>query len=263
MLDNWTKQKGKTMTELLTKHSGYRKLNTFTYASIIQIATWRFCRTFLNRKNDPCGRQFDQMTQAARSGRANIVEGSERSATSKSTEMRLTDVAKASLGELKSDFEFWLLSQKKLPWKKSSPDVAGIRNIQLDPNTPIMTNDLHESDKYILSQYDKFSFWLDSDNAETVANAMLILLSRVLYMLEKQITAQGESFKQEGGFRERLNTVRIEEKDKNIPEDAPTCPECGKQMRKCIAKAGTNAGNPFWGCLGFPDCKGVRSFEQP
>ena len=55
------------------------------------------------------------MTQAARSGRANIVEGSERSATSKSTEMRLTDVAKASLGELKSDFEFWLLSQKKLP----------------------------------------------------------------------------------------------------------------------------------------------------
>ncbi len=248
------------MTELLTKHGGYRKLNTFTYASIIQIATWRFCRTFLNRKNDPCGRQFDQMTQAARSGRANIVEGSERSATSKSTEMLLTDVAKASIGELKSDFEFWLLSQKKLPWEKSSSDVSGILNIQLDQNTSIRENDLHESDKYILAQYEKFSFWLDSENSETVANAMLILLSRVLYMLDKQLAAQGESFRQDGGFRERMNTVRIEEKDKNIPEDAPICPECGKMMRKCIAKAGQNAGNPFWGCSGFPDCKGIINF---
>jgi four helix bundle suffix protein len=202
------------------------------------------------------------MTQAGRSGRANIVEGSERSATSKGTEIRLTDVAKASLGELKSDFEFWLLAQKKLPWKKSSPDVDAIRKIHLDSNTSITANDLHESSKYIISQYEKFSSWLDSDNAETVANALLILLSRTLYMLEKQITAQGESFKQEGGFRERMNTVRIEEKDKNIPKDAPTCPECGKKMRKCIAKAGQNAGKPFWGCSGFPDCKGIRNFDN-
>jgi restriction system protein len=205
--------------------------------------------------------QPDQMTQAARSGRANIVEGSERSATSKSTEMRLTDVAKASLGELKSDFEFWLLSQKKLPWKQSSTDLSAIRNIQLDPNSSIMANDLHEADKYILAQYAKFSFWLESDNPETVANAMLILLSRVLYILQKQITTQGEAFKQEGGFRERMNTVRIEERDKKIPTDAPTCPECGKKMRKCIAKAGQNAGNPFWGCTGFPDCKGIKNCE--
>jgi len=80
-------------------------------------------------------------------------------------------------------------------------------------------------------------------------------------MLDKQLVAQGESFKQDGGFRERMNTVRIEERDKEIPENAPTCPECGKKMRKCIAKAGTNAGNPFWGCSGFPDCKGIRKFE--
>jgi hypothetical protein len=59
----------------IKKSGGYRKLNSFTYASIIQLATWRFCNTFLNKNNDPCGRQFDQMTQAARSGRANIVEG--------------------------------------------------------------------------------------------------------------------------------------------------------------------------------------------
>ena len=83
----------------MKKSGGYRTLNTFTYASIIQLATWRFCNTFLNKDNDPCGRQFDQMTQAARSGRANIIEGSERAGTSNTTEMRLTDVARASLGD--------------------------------------------------------------------------------------------------------------------------------------------------------------------
>jgi len=60
---------------LFDKHGGYRKLDSFTLATVIQLGTWRFC--------DPCGRQFDQMTQAARSGRANIMEGSERAATSK------------------------------------------------------------------------------------------------------------------------------------------------------------------------------------
>ena len=55
---------------LFDKHGGYRKLDSFTLATVIQLGTWRFCEKFLNRTNDPCGRQFDQMTQAARSGRA-------------------------------------------------------------------------------------------------------------------------------------------------------------------------------------------------
>jgi hypothetical protein len=77
-----SKQKEQTMN-LFAKHGGYRKLDSFTLATVIQLGTWRFCERFLDRKNDPCGRQFDQMTQAARSGRANIVEGSERAGTSR------------------------------------------------------------------------------------------------------------------------------------------------------------------------------------
>ena len=90
---------------IFSKSGGYRKLHSFTLASIVQLGTLRFCEKFLNQKNAPRGRQFDQMTQAARSGRANIIEGSERSSTSKETEMKLTDVARASLGELRGDYE--------------------------------------------------------------------------------------------------------------------------------------------------------------
>jgi four helix bundle protein len=90
---------------LFDKHGGYRKLDSFTLASVVQLGTWRFCEAFLNRRNDPGGRHFDQMTQAARSGRANLTEGSERAATSRETEMKLTDVARASLAELKAQGE--------------------------------------------------------------------------------------------------------------------------------------------------------------
>ena len=90
------------MSELFDKHGGFRKLHSFTLATIVQLETLRFCRRFFTFDHreantkfyDPKGRQYDQMTQAARSGRQNIIEGSERSATSKDTEMKLTDVAR-------------------------------------------------------------------------------------------------------------------------------------------------------------------------
>ena len=98
------------MPELFDKRGGFRKLHTFTLSTIVQLETLRFCRRFITHDHreaatkfyDPKGRQYDQMTQAARSGRQNIIEGSERSATSKDTEMKLTDVARASLTIQKS-----------------------------------------------------------------------------------------------------------------------------------------------------------------
>jgi restriction system protein len=110
-------QKGAAMPELFDKRGGFRRLHTFTLATIIQLETLRFCRCFITHNPreagtkfyDPKGRQYDQMIQAARSGRPNIIEGSERSATSKDTEMKLTDVARASLSELRGDYEIWTL----------------------------------------------------------------------------------------------------------------------------------------------------------
>jgi restriction system protein len=249
---------------LFRKSGGYRKLDSFTIASIVQLATWRFCTTFLNRRNDPTGRQFDQMTQAARSGRVNIAEGSERASTSTETEMKLTDVARASLAELKNDYEFWLLSRRKLPWKVPSPEACEVLDLRLDPNPLGEGDGLHEASAYLLAQYDKFAHWLDSDDPDLVANALLLLIGRTLNMLGRQKEAQGEAFRQEGGFRERLTAARLETRDEQQAEaGAPACPECGKPMRQRLAKAGKKAGKPFWGCPGFPECKGTREIDAP
>ncbi|TVS17410.1 MAG: four helix bundle protein, partial [Planctomycetaceae bacterium] len=119
------------MAELFDKRGGFRRLHSFTLATIVQVETLRFCRRFLTFDHreagpkfyDPKGRQYDQMTQAARSGRQNIIEGSERSATSKDTEMKLTDVARASLSELRGDYEILILDRNQLPWSAHSPEA--------------------------------------------------------------------------------------------------------------------------------------------
>ena len=238
------------MASIFGKSGGYRKLNSFAFATIIQLGTLRFCRKFLNRTNDPCGRQYDQMTQAARSGRANIMEGSGRSATSKESEMKFTDVAKASLGELRGDYEMWLFDLGEAPWKGSSAEARAVASVDLD-KVEFGEDSQHESAVYLLAQAKKFAPWLESGNSATVANAMLILIKRAIAALSRQLEAQGEVFREEGGFREKLTEIRVEARAKK--EDAPECPVCGKYMKKRNSARG-----PFWGCTGYPECKGTR-----
>jgi four helix bundle suffix protein len=176
-------------------------------ATIIQLETLRFCRRFITQDPreadakfyDPKGRQYDQMTQAARSGRQNIIEGSERAATSKDTEMKLTDVGRASLSELRGDYGIWLLDRGELPWSVHSPEARAINAISLDDAT--FTDDMvHESAKHALEQREKYARWLDPDDHMTVANAMLLIIGRALNMLKSQIEAQGRAFEESGGF---------------------------------------------------------------
>jgi len=247
------------MPELLDKHGGFRRLHSFTLATIIQIETLRFCRRFLTYDGretgrkfyDPKGRQYDQMTQAARSGRQNIIEGSERSATSKDTEMRLTDVARASLSELRGDYEIVILDRILLPWSVHCHQAKAVNAISLAP-APFADDMVHESARHALQQRKKYARWLDADDAVVVANAMLIIIGRALNMLKSQIEAQGKAFEQTGGFRERLTAKRIEAREKNRPP-SPQCPLCGKPMRQRKSAKGD-----FWGCSTFPDCKGTR-----
>lgn len=247
------------MPDLFDKRGGFRKLHTFTLATIVQLDTLRFCRRFLTsdpreagtRFYDPKGRQYDQMTQAARSGRQNIIEGSERSATSKDTEMKLTDVARASLSELRGDYEIFILDRGQLPWSVHSPEAQAINAISLD-QAPFADDMVHESAKHALEQRKKYSRWLDADDAVVVANAMLIIIGRALNMLKSQIEAQGQAFEETGGFSERLTAKRIEAREKERPA-SPDCPQCGKPMRRRQSARGD-----FWGCSAFPDCKGTR-----
>lgn len=109
----------------------------------------------LNRKNDPCGRQYDQMTQAARSVPANIAEGGSRHYTSRETEMKLTDVARASLAELGNDFLNWLLLGENVPWSVKSEEHLAVTAVKLD--RPTYKDDVqHLSSIHILAQKRKF-----------------------------------------------------------------------------------------------------------
>ncbi|MBR4537111.1 MAG: four helix bundle suffix domain-containing protein [Bacteroidales bacterium] len=241
---------------------GYFWLDTWVLSNIIQLGTQDFCRKFLNRNNDPCGRQYDQMTQAARSGQANIAEGNSRHNTSKETEMKLTDVARASLAELAGDYTNWLLCNETVPWSNTSQNHIAVRNTFLD--RPTYTSDVqHLSGLHILTQKHKFDKWLASEDSILAANCLLILCNRLILMLNKQIANQLETFKQKGGFSEALTAERLTFRtQQSLENKAPNCPKCGKPMIKRMAKRGQNAGNAFWSCSDYPQCNGTKSVGE-
>ena len=244
----------------INRHA-YFWLNTWVMANVIQLGTQEFCKRFLNLKNDPCGRQFDQMTQAARSGVANIAEGTSRHATSRETEMKLTDVARASLAELGNDYLNWLLQNDKAPWSNKDKEYLQVSRIQFD--MPEYSDDvLYQSALHILAQKHKFDTWLNSDDSIVAARCLLVLCERLTIMLRKQIENQLDVFTEEGGFTEALTAERLNHrKQESISEDAPVCPKCGKPMIKRMAKKGVNSGQEFWSCSGYPDCNGTRKME--
>jgi four helix bundle protein len=165
---------------------GYYWLDTWVLANVIQLATQDFCTRFLNHTNDPGGRQYDQMTQAARSAPANIAEGNSRHSTSKETEMKLTDVARATLSELANDYLNWLLQHEELPWSVKSDIYCKVSNTHLDK--PLYKDDVqYLSSQHILVQKHKFDEWLEAKNSIMAANCLLVLCNRLIMMLRKQV----------------------------------------------------------------------------
>jgi len=238
---------------LIRKHGGFRKLTSFMMSTIVYYGTVSFCRRFVKSS-----RQSDQMTQAARSGRQNIAEGSERAGTSSETEIQLTDVARASLVELLLDLEDFLLLQDILPWSEESAEAKAVSAVQVDRFD--FSGDIsHAFGKQVLVEKAKFARWLDADDPVIVANALINLCHRTLYFLRRQVDALGQRFLDEGGFKEHMRRCREETRAKAV--DAPECPSCGKPMRQCTAKTGPKTGQPFWGCSAYPACKGTREFE--
>lgn len=236
---------------------GYRHLDSFTLATIVQIETWRFCQTFLDLRNDPKGRWFDQMTQAARSGRANLIEGSENSATSKETELRLLGVARASLAELLGDYEMWLAFSNCLPWSKE--EAADAFGMKLDP-IPRGDDIVRDSALHARTQRAKFARWLDDPDPCVRANCLLVLIRRTILVLRSQIRGLGEDFSKTGGLREQMTAARLEvrarQREQPAAEGVPLCPKCGKPMRKRTKR---DTGESFWGCSAYAEgCRGTR-----
>ena len=237
----------------------YMALDAWILANVVQLATFDFCRRFLTPAADPCGRQFDQMTQAARSGQANIAEGCARGKTSRETEMKLLDVARASLAELNGDFTFWLMRANNIPWPRESKETKAVFSVAVERAN--YGNDWsHDSCEHILRQKAKFDHWLSDQNDVIVANAILILIARTINALNHLMERKIGEFKEAGGFTENLTKIRLEARDeKAAAEGAPKCPLCGKVMRKRLCRKGKNAGQPFWSCSDYPNCRGTRS----
>lgn len=237
--------------------NGYMRLNSWVFGNILQLGTQSFCRRFVDYKIDPCGRLRDQMEMAARTVPANIAEGSSRHQTSYETELRLLDVARASVSELEGDYLNWLMRFGHTAWGTTDARYKTILSIQLDE--PQYSQDiLADVSNHILRQYHLFAPHIETDNHIASASAMLVLCERVKQLLTAQINKRLTDFKDEGGFTENMTQERlsaIKEKAQNTA--SPRCPICGAEMRRMVAKKGVNAGREFWGCVNFPECKGT------
>ncbi len=244
--------------------AGYMYMDMWVLANIIQLGTFSFCRRFLNQKNDPCGRLFDQMTQAARSGQANIAEGVSRHQTSIETGMKLVDVARASINELSNDFSFILMANKQVAWRNNDPNSIAIRGMK--PDAPNYGEDImHDMMEHVLRQKERFNQWIESNDLTTAANSLMILCSRVNSMATSYLEGRLATFKQAGGFAENMTKERIEtQRQQSMEEGAPMCPKCGAPMVKRYAKRGSNQGKAFWSCSKHMEtgCNGSRSIKD-
>ena len=237
---------------------GYYYLDAWVMSHIIHQATISFARRYLNKDNDPGGRLYDQMVMAARSAPANIAEGSSRRQTSRETGMRLTDVARATLSELLSDFMAFSLTYNIEPWPMDSDNYLAFRNLQLE--RPDYGADI-ERDAWIhvQTQRKRFAPWVESDDLAVRVNSIKQLINRNINMLQKMISRQLDEFKHEGGFTEGLSKERLAAQTAQAQEQgAPQCPLCGKPMIKRTIKRGSKAGRQFWGCSSYPECQGTR-----
>lgn len=223
-------------------HGGYEQLKGYRKSVIIFMATY-----FLVQKWVRLGsRTRDQMEQSARSGKQNIVEGSLISATSKQSEIHLTNVARASLGELLEDYLDFLRLRGKPEWPKDDPRMLALRALGTDDAT-----------------YETYRTYIESDDPEMVGNVMVCLCRQACYLVDQQIRGLEQAFLREGGLRERMTRARLEARGEPQPPAAenPACPQCGKPMRRRTARQGPHAGRAFWGCTGYPECRGTRKVE--
>lgn len=247
---------GNDSERLLPKHGGYQRLRSFQAAQLVYDATVVFCGRFIDKRS----RTHDQMVQAARSGVQNIAEGSMASGTSKKTEIKLTNVARASLEELRLDYQDFLRQRRLRLWDKASPEAWAVRHMYRGASSDKSDRSDQSDNSASLNAYQ-----IPTASAETVANTILCLIHQASALLGRQLERLEQDFQEHGGFNERLYRVRsnLREREGKGPgnNQSPACPSCGKPMRLRTAGRGRYAGQKFWGCSVYPECTGIRQVE--
>lgn len=175
---------------IVLPHGGYRKLIPYQKSDVIYQGTVVFCRRFLPARGD---RTVDQMVQAARSCKQNIAEGSSASGTSTETEIRLTNVARASLEELLQDYLDYLKAHDMQTWPASDHRIAAARDFA--------------------RTHADWATWrpiFEKRPAETICNLQITLINQAQHLLARLIASQEDAFRQHGGVRERMHAARTQ-----------------------------------------------------
>jgi len=179
----------------LPKTGNYRTLLSYRKAEVIYDFTFRFCKAFLQRGD----RTIDQMVQAARSGKQNIAEASKASVTSTETEIKLTNVARASLEELLIDYGDFLRVRDQAVWEKSSREAFYVRRLGRKPD----------------ESFETYRPFFEDRPPETLANIAICLIHQANYLLDQQIRRLEKDFVQKGGLRERMTRARLDHRKAN------------------------------------------------
>jgi len=179
-------------------HGGYEKLLSYQKALVIYDATLYFCNRFIDKKS----RTHDQMVQAARSGKQNILEGSEASGTSKETEIKLTGVAKAIQKELLDDYRDFMRNRHIEEWLPNHPYALRLRQLNRTPG----------------ANYETFKKGIEHPDPAICANVIAGLIKVTYYLLDQQLRRLEQDFLKEGGLRERMIRARLAARARQRPE---------------------------------------------
>ena len=174
---------------VLPPRGDYQTLLSYQKAEVVYDITFRFAHKYLSRGD----RTIDQMVQSARSGKQNILEGSKAGTTSKETEIKLTNVGRASLEELLADYRDYLRVRDFRQWEKDSKEALYVRKLgRTTPQTFEVYREIYES-----------------RTADVIANIAICLIHQTNYLLDQQLKTLEKEFPEQGGLRERMTTARL------------------------------------------------------
>jgi four helix bundle suffix protein len=193
--------RAETEKGFIPPHGGYAGLLAYKKALVVFQGTCRFCERFLEKRD----RTVDQMVQAARSGKQNIVEDSKISGTSKEAEIKLLNVSRSSLEELLEDYSDFLRKRKIALWAKNSREAVFVRKLARKENV----------------SYETYETYVETRSAEIVANIIICVIHQANYLLDQLIRKLERDFLAEGGLRERMTRARLAQRAKQKRELKP------------------------------------------
>jgi len=188
--------RGETEKGFIPPHGGYVGLLAYKKALVVFQGTCRFCERFLEKRD----RTVDQMVQAARSGKQNIVEASKISGTSKEAELKLLNVSRSSLEELLEDYSDFLRKRKVSLWPKNSREALFVRRLA----------------RKVDVSYETYETYVETRRPEMVANILICVIHETNYLLDQLIRKLEKDFLVEGGLRERMTRARLAHRAKRL-----------------------------------------------